>query len=554
MAHTRDDTIRDMTKNYLDTIDPANPPSPATINEGIIDTVATAIRMENAMREKGEKWRIPDRLIPNQIADIILRLYPVANIACMGTNGSSDYDLLAIYQTTGKNQGIYVSDEQYFKHIILQYCYSVTQREIEETMALLKTRAPRMTRCVDKDLIAVNNGIFNYDTKTLMPFDPNLVFIAKSKVDYNPTANNVIIHNKNDGTDWDVESWIEDIADDKEVAQLIWELLGAIIRSNVSWNKSAWFYSNTGNNGKGTLCELMRQLCGDGTYASIPLSDFGKDFALEPLTRATAIIVDENDVGTFIDKAANIKALITGDVIQINRKFKVPIAYKFKGFMVQCLNEMPRIKDKSDSFYRRQLFVPFTKCFTGKERKYIKDDYLKRKEVLEYVLFKVLNTNYYELSEPEVCKNALIIYKEFNDPVRQFVEEILPLCVWDLLPFNFLYDLYKAWFKKTSPNGTLQGRNTFVNDLINVIQTNDEWISKGARAKIWTGNKMDDPEPLIAEYDLKDWMEPKYVTSKDINAKCHPILQDNYRGLLRNKNKQVIVMNNTQDDQTYNYN
>ena len=68
-----------------------------------------------------------------------------------------------------------------------------------------------------------------------------------------------------------------------------------------------------------------------------------------------------------------IRDRITGDTIQVNRKFKAPISFKFKGFMVQCLNEMPRVKDKSDSFYRRQLFIPFTKCFTGAERKYIKD-------------------------------------------------------------------------------------------------------------------------------------------------------------------------------------
>ena len=69
---------------------------------------------------------------------------------------------------------------------------------------------------------------------------------------------------------------------------------------------------------------------------------------------ATAIITDENDVGTFIDKAANLKAIITGDAILINRKFKLPITYSFRGFMIQCLNEMPKIRDKSDSFFRRQ--------------------------------------------------------------------------------------------------------------------------------------------------------------------------------------------------------
>ena len=79
---------------------------------------------------------------------------------------------------------------------------------------------------------------------------------------------------------------------------------------------------------------------------------------------------------------------------------------------------MPRVKDKSDSFYRRQLFIPFTKCFTGAERKYIKDDFLKRKEVVEYVMYKVLNMYYYQFDVPEACKNALEEYKEFNDPVR----------------------------------------------------------------------------------------------------------------------------------------
>lgn len=95
----------------------------------------------------------------------------------------------------------------------------------------------------------------------------------------------------------------------------------------------------------------MRQLCGKGSYTSIPLGDFGKDFMLEPLVRGcTNILVDENDVGLYIDKAANIKALITGDIVQVNRKFKTPISLRFRGFMVQCLNSMPRIKDKSDSF------------------------------------------------------------------------------------------------------------------------------------------------------------------------------------------------------------
>ena len=133
---------------------------------------------------------------------------------------------------------------------------------------------------------------------------------------------------------------------------------------------------------------------------------------LEPLTHATAVIVDENDVGTYIDKAAILKAIVTHDVIQINRKYMNPIAYRFFGLVVQCINELPRIKDKSDSFYRRMLMVPMPKCFTGHERKYIKQEYLHRPDVLEYVLKLVLESNYDTFTVPKACLDLQAEYKE----------------------------------------------------------------------------------------------------------------------------------------------
>lgn len=242
------------------------------------------------------------------------------------------------------------------------------------------------------------------------------------------------------------------------------------------------------------------------------------------------IIVDENDVGEYIDKAANLKAIITNDVIQMNRKFKMPVAFQFKGFMVQCLNELPRFKDKSESFYRRLLFVPFSKCFTGAERKYIKADYLRRKEVLEYALYKVLNMDYYSLDEPPECKAVLEEYKGYNDPVRQFLDEMLPKCVWDLLPFKFLFDLYKAWFADISPTGSPVGRNTFIFEVKKLIGKYSEWEVCG---KERTLKRMDNPEPLIKKYNLRNWMNPNYRGS-DVEKMCHPGLQKSYSGgLLR---------------------
>ena len=532
MLRTKNDVLRETTLNYLASIDKDNPPAAHQIETELLDSVAAQFELENAVRPKSAKWPIPSTLSFSQIADIVSYLYPVYLIPCAGSETDPSYDVLAIYQTEGPDTGIYATSEDTFRKLARQFNYSMTGKEFAEFMQVLHDNSSRKMLCTDPDLIAVNNGIFNYRTKTLQPFDPDLVFLSKSRVDYRPNPVNPVIHNPDDNTDWDVETWMQELSDDPEIVTLLWQILGAIIRPNVHWNKSAWFYSETGNNGKGTLCALMRNICGPATYASIPLANFSKEFMLEPLIRASAIIVDENDVGGFIDQAANLKAVITNDVIQMNRKFKTPISFQFRGFMVQCLNELPRFRDKSDSFYRRQLFVPFTKCFTGIERKYIKSDYLKRTDVLEYVLHRILHSNYYALSEPVACRMALEEYKDFNDPIRQYAGDILPQLVWDFVPFGFLYDVYKVWFKQNSPSGSIQGRNTFINDLVNVLPMTQDWVCQGKNVLVRVRGMMDQPEPLIAKYDLNDWKNTTY-TGGDWKKLCMPVLAQRYRGIMR---------------------
>ena len=523
--------LKQETRDCLEQLTDAQLRDPEYVESAILEFVKVRFDIENGVKDKSNQWTAPKTLIPAQIAMIMQYRYRVACIVTGGDNNDADYDLLGIYQEDGPDAGIYITSEAVIAKMAQKYSFSLNQRESQEVLRLLRQNAERIYPSTDPDLIAVNNGIFDYRTKTLMPFSPDIVFLAKSKVDYNKNAVNIVIHNNEDGTDWDVESWMKDLSDDPEIVELLWEILGAIIRPHVPWNKSAWFYSETGNNGKGTLCELMRQLCGNGSYASLPLSDMGKDFMLEPLTRASAIIVDENDVGTFIDRAANLKAIITGDAIQINRKFKIPIPYRFHGFMVQCLNEMPRIKDKSDSFFRRQLFIPFDKCFTGVERKYIKKNYLHRQEVLEYVLFRVLNMNYYELANPATCQKALEQYREFNDPVLQFASEVMPQFAWSLVPREFLYDLYKSWYTQNIGKSGLPGRNTFYADFQRALKDYPEWQWSNERMRV--NRRMDDPELLILEYKLDEWKN-KFYNGMDPDRIC--IVQpqkDRYSGLYR---------------------
>lgn len=531
MAKPQNQIVQEVTTSYLETLDPSSPPPATQIEKELLDRTNAEFVIENAGREPKHRIMLLQTLTFSQIAQILVTLHRVVKIAPSGKNTDPDYDLLAVYALAGPSRGVYLTAEEEIRSIARRYNRELTVNNAREVFTVLREQAPRVTRCADRDLIAVNNGVFDYAAKELRPFSPDLVFLSKSSVDYDPAALSPIFDTP-DGDQWEVEAWMKTLSDDPEIVELLWQIVGAVIRPHVRWNKSAWFYSERGNNGKGTLVALMRELCGAGAHTSLPLADMGKDFMLEPLTRASAIIVDENDVGVFIDKAANLKAIITNDVLMINRKYKQPISYQFWGFMVQCLNEFPRIKDRSESFYRRQLFVPFEKCFTGHERRYIKDQYVSDPEVLRYVLKRVLHMDYYQLSEPAAVGRVLAEYKEFNDPIRAFWEELHEDFVWDLLPFSFLYDLYKSWFARSNPSGSPVGRNVFIKDLVSVVEPASGWYCADRSAQVRTGTKMSAPELMIMAYDLKSWQSPTY-TGNDPAKLCQPAVATMYRGLQR---------------------
>ena len=144
--------------------------------------------MENITKGKGAKFRAPDQLSFDQIAQFMALLYPIVRISCAGASADTAYDLLTLYMDDGPDEGTYITSEEEFYKIARRFNRRLESRQFDETMKVLRTIVPRKSRCMNRDLIAVNNGIFNYETKELLEFTPDLVFMTKSHVDYNPNA------------------------------------------------------------------------------------------------------------------------------------------------------------------------------------------------------------------------------------------------------------------------------------------------------------------------------------------------------------------------------
>ncbi|MFR3685472.1 MAG: phage/plasmid primase, P4 family [Enterococcus sp.] len=514
-------------QELIKTIDPQKISNEYVYNFGkeALREFSLSIELENEGLPKSLHKRLPGQLPNLDTAVILSHLYTFKKIHMSGKKQDA---MLSVYEC---ETGLYRNDKDYFEQVVKLVSPQKSVHQCKDVLSDVKTLVDYGHRTTDKHLIAVKNGVFNKKTQTLENFDAKYVFFSKLVVGYNEKAALSIITAK-DGYQWNVEDWLLELANnDQEVECLFWQIIADAIQGSYSRGKAIFFYSQSGNNGKGTLGQLIKNLLGVGNYSSLSIADFRHEFFKSQLVDATANIADENGVDQYIDSVRDFKASITGDDIIINGKFEKPYAFQYHGANIQMLNGLPRTRDKSDSFYRRIVLVPFSKSFQNNgERKAIKNEYIARTEVLEYVLKRALMINFEEFIVPKVSLALMEEYKEANNSVLEFWKEMRSVLVWDLVPRNFLYDLYKSWFYRQIPSGKVYSNRKFYENMNEILKNDKNW--KTTENAIVIKDYMDADEPLITEYDLINWQDKLYTGKSERRLRDFK-RQDRYRGFLR---------------------
>ena len=156
---------------------------------------------------------------------------------------------------------------------------------------------------------------------------------------------------------------------------------------------------------------------------------------------------------------------------------------------------------------------------------------MHRKEVLEYVLHRVLHSDFYVLSTPTASTDLLNEYKRVNDPVRDFFEDMQDQFVWDSIPYDFIYSLYKAWYDKNVPSGRVTNSRQFKQRLNEVLFKHETWEVSKTRFRINANHQQ--PEPLITEYGLVEWQNPKYMGNASKLLQTAYFTKELYSGIKR---------------------
>ncbi len=212
------------------------------------------------------------------------------------------------------------------------------------------------------------------------------------------------------------------------------------------------------------------------------MNEFDERFKLSVLEGKTAVIGDDVPVGLYVDDSSNFKSVVTGDPVLVEFKNQPLYRATFKCTVIQSTNGMPSFKDKTSGTLRRLLIVPFNSNFNGQSENFkIKDQYVKNKKVLEYVLYRAINMDFDTFDVPDASHKMLDLYKQDNDPVYEFKINVFDEWLLRKIPKYIVYGFYKEFCKNNGyfPISERKFHKQFKSYL------SDDWKTDGKGKVTW---------------------------------------------------------------------
>lgn len=321
------------------------------------------------------------------------------------------------------------------------------RREVKEYIKAVtnKTKVVK-AKGVEPYIINIQNGRLNLLTRELIPHSENDLEFQQVPVVYDPSAESDVLNNLLNSV----------FCRNQEVIQLFEEIVGDCLIKENKYQKAFIFYGE-GSNGKSTIFYLIRQFLGCRNVSALELDKLGQKFLVAELEHKLANIGDDLNYSDISKDNGTIKKLISGDEVQIERKYGDP--YNFHSYATQIFatNEIPHSRDKSNGMMRRLCFIPcLAKFGAGSKRDVNIKDKLNNPRVMSALLNRALDgiarlMQRGEFTEPRCVLEAKDKYMVENSSVLTWVdEECLEESHFLDRPTKEIYIEYLDWCRMNS--------------------------------------------------------------------------------------------------------
>jgi len=264
------------------------------------------------------------------------------------------------------------------------------------------------------DYIHVENGLVEWETGKLHPWDPKLRTTVQLDVSW-------------EGLDAECPTWksaLEDWIPDEGTRKFLQEYVGLCLVPDTRY-RTAVFIFGEGSNGKGLFLDTVTKLFGDAMTA-IPLHRLTNRFETGNLRNKLINVCGDIDA-QYLKETGTLKAIIGGDVLRGERKFGKSFDFRPVARLMFSANKLPQVADKTHAWYSRWKFIEFPNIFPVNPR--FKRQFTEATEeelpgILAWAvrgLIRLESNN--QFTTGSAMKKAADRYKETNDSVLYFLSE-----------------------------------------------------------------------------------------------------------------------------------
>lgn len=318
--------------------------------------------------------------------------------------------------------------------------------------------------------INVANGILDLGAMELKPHSPESLFTIKLGAQYDPGAR---------APRW--LRFLEDmLGDDLTKVDVLQEYFGYTL-DFCSNNEKIAFLLGRGANGKSVCADVLKTVLGQNSYTVVGLDDFKKSHYIAMLFGKLVNVSTESNTKMEIYESV-LKRLASSEEIMVDRKYGHPFKFKPTCKHIYSMNNLPRVADKTDAFFRRIIPIPFNRQVETEKRIFKYGELLGNEEgagILNWMLKgrERLIRQRGEFSRSPQIDELLANYRAENNNVLDFVEEHCELSGWIKVT-----DLYTRYVEYCRADGVqpLKKRG-FTSEVVGNFKVHRERSGSGDR-------------------------------------------------------------------------
>lgn len=311
----------------------------------------------------------------------------------------------------------------------------LTNSDVNSVFALLKARIHVDDARFDAnpDLLAFDDGVLHISTGEFTEHSPDNYLTSKLPFPFDPAAQSSV---------WSdfLQQTVPDAAD------FLQEFAGYCLTTSTRYEVALWLHGPPGG-GKSTFIEGLSAMLGHKACV-LGLSDIETShFGLINLPGKTLAISTEQPA-MFMKSAHILNALISGEPINVDRKYHDMITVIPRCKIIWAMNELPRIDERGVGLFRRVKLIHFPAIPADQRDPKVKEAIAASGMAITNWalagLARLQQRGCFEI--PAALEEATENYRVSNDVTQLFVNDCcMPGLPSDQVQSSILYSVYFKW-------------------------------------------------------------------------------------------------------------